>query len=66
MITAWNPQKDRKALGKPEIGRVDLKAYNEGNHIVIEITDDGKGLDAEMLKLKAIEKGLISKKKQIL
>lgn len=53
---------DRKALGKPEIGRVDLKAYNEGNHIVIEITDDGKGLDAEMLKLKAIEKGLISEK----
>ena len=38
------------------------KAYNEGNHIVIEITDDGKGLDAEMLKLKAIEKGLISEK----
>ena len=53
---------DRKALGKPEIGRVDLKAYNEGNHIVIEIADDGKGLDAEMLKLKAIEKGLISDK----
>lgn len=53
---------DRKALGKPEIGRVDLKAYNEGNHIVIEITDDGKGLDTEMLKLKAIEKGLISEK----
>ena len=53
---------DRKALGKPEIGRVDLKAYNEGNHIVIEIADDGKGLDAEMLKLKAIEKGLVSEK----
>ncbi|MDL0082247.1 chemotaxis protein CheW [Helicobacter sp. XJK30-2] len=53
---------DRKALGKLEIRRVDLKAYNEGNHIVIEITDDGKGLDAEMLKLKAIEKGLISEK----
>lgn len=53
---------ERKALGKPEIGRVDLKAYNEGNHIVIEITDDGKGLDADMLKHKAIEKGLISEK----
>ena len=53
---------DRKALGKPEVGRVDLKAYNEGNHIVIEIADDGKGLDAELLKRKAIEKGLISEK----
>ncbi|OBV28711.1 chemotaxis protein CheA [Helicobacter sp. CLO-3] len=53
---------DRKALGKPEVGRVDLKAYNEGNHIVIEITDDGKGLDADFLKQKAIEKGLISEK----
>lgn len=54
--------KERKALGKPEVGRVDLKAYNEGNHIVIEITDDGKGLDADFLKQKAIEKGLISEK----
>lgn len=53
---------ERKALGKPEVGRVDLKAYNEGNHIVIEITDDGKGLDADFLKQKAIEKGLISEK----
>ncbi len=53
---------DRKALGKPEVGRVDLKAYNEGNHIVIEIADDGKGLDIDLLKQKAIEKGLISEK----
>lgn len=53
---------DRKAAGKPETGRVDLKAYNEGNHIVIEVVDDGKGLDADMLKQKAIEKGLISER----
>lgn len=50
----------RKANGKSEVGKVELKAYNEGNHIVIEIKDDGKGLDAEMLKKKAIEKGLIN------
>lgn len=53
---------DRKAAGKPETGRVDLKAYNEGNHIVIEVVDDGKGLDADMLKQKAVEKGLISER----
>lgn len=52
----------RKAAGKPETGTVALKAYNEGNHIVIEISDDGKGLDADMLKHKAIEKGLISER----
>lgn len=52
----------RVANGKSEIGKVELKAYNEGNHIVIEIKDDGKGLDAEMLKKKAIEKGLINER----
>ncbi|WP_395003372.1 chemotaxis protein CheW [uncultured Helicobacter sp.] len=53
---------ERQALGKPAMGTVQLKAYNEGNHIVIEVTDDGKGLDAQMLKRKAIEKGLISER----
>ncbi|WP_104712843.1 hybrid sensor histidine kinase/response regulator [Helicobacter cetorum] len=53
---------DRKMLGKPEMGRVELSAYNEGNHIVIKITDDGKGLDPDALKQKAIEKGVISEK----
>lgn len=53
---------ERRAAGKPEKGTVQLKAYNEGNHIVIEIADDGKGLDANMLKRKAIEKNLISEK----
>lgn len=56
------PAEVRKSIGKPEVGRVDLKAYNEGNHIVIEIADDGKGLDADLLKQKAIEKGLLSEK----
>ena len=53
---------DRIAAGKPEGGTVNLKAYNEGNHIVIEVADDGKGLDADMLRHKAIEKGLISER----
>lgn len=52
----------RAANGKPEKGIVQLKAYNEGNHIVVEITDDGKGLDPNGLKVKAIEKNLITER----
>lgn len=50
----------RKAAGKPEKGTIELKAYNEGNHIVIEIVDDGKGIDADAIRIKAVERGLIS------
>ncbi|GAA7635710.1 chemotaxis histidine kinase/response regulator CheAY2 [Helicobacter pylori] len=53
---------ERRRLKKPETGKVQLSAYNEGNHIVIKISDDGKGLDPVMLKEKAIEKGVISEK----
>lgn len=54
--------KTRLLKGKPEVGLIQLKAYNEGNHIVIEITDDGNGLDADVLRSKAIEKGMISER----
>jgi two-component system chemotaxis sensor kinase CheA len=50
---------DRKKAGKPEEGMVLLKATNEGNMIVIEIVDDGKGIDVEAVKTKAIDRGLI-------
>jgi len=53
-----NPE-DRVAAGKNEEGRVLLKASNEGNMIVIEISDDGKGIDVEAVKAKAVEKGLV-------
>ncbi|MBD5411224.1 MAG: chemotaxis protein CheA [Treponema sp.] len=49
----------RVAAGKPETGHVLLKASNEGNLIVIDIEDDGAGIDAEKVRQKAIEKGLI-------
>lgn len=52
-------QEERKAAGKPEEGMVLLKATNEGNMIIIEISDDGKGIDVEAVKAKAIERGLI-------
>jgi two-component system chemotaxis sensor kinase CheA len=52
----------RLAAGKPETGIIGLKAYNEGNHIVIQITDDGAGMDPDRLKMIAIDKGVISEK----
>ena len=50
----------RLAAGKPETGTVILEAYHRGGNIVIEVSDDGKGLDKDKLRAKAIEKGLIS------
>lgn len=51
------PLEERRRLNKPETGKVQLSAYNEGNHIVIKISDDGKGLDPVMLKEKRLKKG---------
>lgn len=49
----------RKASGKPEEGHVLLKASNEGNLIIIDIADDGAGINAEKVRQKAIQKGII-------
>ena len=54
------PPEERVKKGKPEEGTIWLRAYNEGNMIVIEIKDDGRGMDPEALKKKAIEKGIIT------
>ena len=54
------PPDVRLKLGKEEVGKVKLYALQEGNNIIIGIDDDGKGLDTEMLKRKAVEKGVIS------
>jgi len=51
---------DREAAGKPRQGTVTLDAFHRGNSILIEIRDDGKGLDAEKIRQKAIDKGLLS------
>jgi two-component system, chemotaxis family, sensor kinase CheA len=53
------PEK-RKEHGKPETGRIDLRAYQKGGHIIIEIEDDGQGLDRAKILQKARQKGLIS------
>ena len=48
----------RREVGKPETGTVTLNAYHEGGHIIIEISDDGRGLNIERIKAKAIANGL--------
>lgn len=48
----------RRAAGKPEAGRILLNAYHEGGHIIIEIGDDGQGLDVARIKAKALSKNL--------
>ncbi|MBO1924551.1 chemotaxis protein CheA [Thiomicrorhabdus sp. 6S3-12] len=50
---------DRIAAGKPETGQVILAAEQEGDHILLSITDDGKGMDPDVLRRKAVEKGLM-------
>ncbi|MCO6055461.1 chemotaxis protein CheA [Pseudomonas sp. MOB-449] len=52
---------EREAAGKPRTGRVVLSAEQEGDHILLMITDDGKGMDAAVLRAKAVEKGLLDK-----
>ena len=52
------PPAERAKKGKPETGRIKLSAYQQGGYIVIEVADDGRGLDAQKIRAKAIENGL--------
>jgi two-component system chemotaxis sensor kinase CheA len=46
--------------GKPEVGQIFLNAYQEGNNVIIQVGDDGNGIDTESVKAKAIERGLVT------
>ena len=50
----------RELVGKPETGRVTLRAYHRGNHIYIEVEDDGRGIDYERVKQAAVDRGIVS------
>lgn len=50
----------RKERGKPEVGSIFLDAYQDGNNVVIEVRDDGNGIDTEAVKNRAIERGIIT------
>ncbi len=54
---------ERKAKGKPEEGVITVSAYQEGNFLIISIEDDGRGIDVEKIRQKAIEKGLVDEKR---
>ncbi|MBO6892831.1 MAG: chemotaxis protein CheW [Roseibium sp.] len=49
---------DRRAVGKPEKGVITLAAYHEGGHIIIEVRDDGAGINVDKVKAKVVERGL--------
>ena len=51
---------DRLKLGKPQVGTIRLDAYQDGNNVTIEVSDDGAGIDVEKIKRKALEKGQIT------
>ncbi|WP_341992244.1 chemotaxis protein CheW [Azorhizobium sp. AG788] len=51
---------ERRSAGKPEKGTIRLSAYHEGGHVIVEISDDGKGLDVARIKQKALDNGLAS------
>jgi two-component system, chemotaxis family, sensor kinase CheA len=53
----------RRQAGKPAQGTISLDAYHQANHVVVEISDDGRGIDAQKVKAKAIESGLLTPEK---
>ncbi len=54
------PVEDRLSVGKPEVGTIALNAYQKGNHVVIEVEDDGRGMDPKLIIASAIRKGVIT------
>lgn len=56
---------ERRADGKPEKGYISLSAAQKGNHVVIEVRDDGRGIDPEYVRRKAIQRGLVSANQEL-
>jgi two-component system chemotaxis sensor kinase CheA len=54
-------EEERKGAGKPARGRLCMRAYHEGNQVIVEVSDDGRGVDVAALKEKAVATGLISR-----
>lgn len=56
---------ERRSLGKSPAGRLTLTAYQQGSSVVLDVTDDGRGIDPERVRRVAVERGLISEKESI-
>jgi two-component system chemotaxis sensor kinase CheA len=54
------PPEEREALGKPRTGKINMGAYHEGNQVVVEVGDDGRGIDLNGLRSKAVQAGKVS------
>jgi two-component system, chemotaxis family, sensor histidine kinase and response regulator PixL len=50
----------RRQKGKPEQGKIEIRAYHQGSQTILEITDDGGGLNLELIRIQALERGLVS------
>ncbi|RMG74858.1 MAG: chemotaxis protein CheA [Nitrospirae bacterium] len=59
------PPDERERLGKQRAGRLCLRAYQRGYNVVVEVEDDGRGMDVEKIRKKAIEKGLIPEEEKL-
>jgi two-component system chemotaxis sensor kinase CheA len=59
------PPEERNRKGKKESGTIILKAYQKGNHVIIEVKDDGQGIDTDRVRKKAIEKGLVASDEEL-
>ena len=59
-ITASKPRANALAAGKPARGTIRLDAYHEGDQVVIEVSDDGRGMDREKIVRRAVERGSMS------
>jgi len=57
---AIETEEERRAAGKPAQGRIEISAFQRGNHVVIEVSDDGRGIDPEKVRASAIARGLLS------
>lgn len=55
------PPEERIAAAKPAVGRISMRAYHQGNQIVVEVRDDGRGIDSSELKARAVQAGAISR-----
>jgi len=65
VVHGIEPPAERRKAGKPETGRIELTLRREGSEVLIEVADDGRGLDLDAIRRKAIEQGLIADKQQI-
>jgi len=59
------PEEERRAAGKDPQGNVWLRAYNRGNYVIIEVEDDGRGMNSDKLRQKAVEKGFITQQEAL-